>query len=69
VGAQFVPGLGSMSWQSPLGVYTAQGGQCLWTQVYRNGSLDAVASLTVAQDVARRRALQAVPPPTDLSQE
>jgi hypothetical protein len=61
-GAQFVPGVGSMSWQSPLGVYTAQQGQCLWTQVYQNGALDLVASRTVAQDAARRRALQALPP-------
>jgi hypothetical protein len=61
-GAQFVAGLGSMSWQSPLGVYTAQQGQCLWTQVYQSGSLDLVASRTVALDGARRRALQALPP-------
>jgi hypothetical protein len=61
-GAQFVAGLGAMSWQTPLGVYTAQQGQCLWTQVYQNGSLDLVASRTVAQDRARRWALQALPP-------
>jgi hypothetical protein len=61
--AQFLPGVGSMmSWQSPLGVYTAQQGQCFWTQVYASGSLDPVASRAIAQDVARRRALQALPP-------
>jgi hypothetical protein len=54
-GAQFVAGLDdSMSWQSPAGVYTAQEGQCLWTQVYRGGSVDPVASLAVARDLARR---------------
>jgi hypothetical protein len=62
-GAQFVPGVGPMmAWQSPLGLYTAQQGQCFWTQVYQNGSLDLVSSRIVAQDVARRRALQALPP-------
>jgi hypothetical protein len=61
-GAQLVPGVGSTSWQSELGVFTAQTGQCLWTQVYEGGSLDPVASRTVAQDVARRWALQAQVP-------
>jgi hypothetical protein len=65
-GAQFLAGVGSMmSWQGPLGVYTAQQGLCFSTQVYQNGSLDPVASRTIAQDVARRRALQALPPTSE----
>jgi hypothetical protein len=59
---QFVPGVASVSWQGQDGVYTAQAGQCLVTQVYQDGALDLVASLTVAQDVARRWAVQMLPP-------
>jgi hypothetical protein len=60
--AQFIPGVASVSWQGQDGVYTAQSGQCLLTQVYQDGALDLAASLTVAQDVARRWAMQTLLP-------
>jgi hypothetical protein len=62
VDAQFVPGVASVSWQGQDGVYTVQSGQCLLTQVYQDGSLDLASSLTVAQDIARRWAVQMLPP-------
>jgi hypothetical protein len=62
--AQFLPTAGAMSWQSADGVFTAQGGQCVWTQVYTNGSLDSAASRSVALDTARRAAMPAVTSPS-----
>jgi hypothetical protein len=55
--ATFAPGIDSLSWQGEEGVYTAQQGQCIWTQVYRDGALDLAASVTVAQEIARRAAI------------